>query len=134
MRLGRWCFNFEIAGNNEQNSGGGCSEWANGKLWEVAPCVHQGAKTDTSIQTQIRYMHSHKETQRQRGYSVSIESFHFRGVKAQTGDSRFLSSVMINQHSLMLCCYGTKTVKESSVHVCEESQSPGFYTMSMSVK
>lgn len=40
----------------------------------------------------------------------------------------------INHHSLVLCCYGTRTERGSSVQVCEESQSPGSYRMSVSAK
>lgn len=64
VRLGRWRRNFEIAGNHEQtNSGGDCSEWVNGKLWEVSPCVHQG-ETDIYAYKQRRYRDIRTETQR----------------------------------------------------------------------
>lgn len=55
------CCNFETSGNYKQtNSGGDCSGYVNGKLWEISPWVHQVGQTQTSacMRNHIRDKHS----------------------------------------------------------------------------
>lgn len=123
---GVWRCNFQISGNYKQtHSGGDCSEWVNrGKSHNV--------RRHTCTQTQIR----HTVVQKHKDKEVTVLMFSH----SSAGESKqkqviplllnvSFTTVKINQRSLMLCCYGTNTVKESSAHVCEDSQTPRLYRM-----
>lgn len=96
---------------------------------------HVLRQTHTCTQTEMRHtvVQKHKDKE----VTVLIFSHSSAGESKQVIPlllNASFSTVKIKQHTLMLCCYGTKTVKESSVHVCEDSQTLRLYRMSTSVK
>lgn len=110
VRLGRWgIVIFKIAGSREQTKTGGGWLLRVGKWRAVGSLTMSSSRRQTLMHTNSDQSQSHAETKTE---------MLARGAAVISGESctpqRLLGTVKINCHSLLLRCYGTKTLEGSS--------------------
>lgn len=110
VRLGRWgIVIFQIAGSREQTKTGGGWLLRVGKWRAAGSLAMSSSRRQTLMHTNSDQSQSHAETKTKRLP---------RGAAVISGESctpqHLLGTVKINRHSLLLRCYGTKTLEGSS--------------------